>query len=145
MSIAFMMGALCFALENMQCYSLDKSVKSLILASLSVLSIYSMVYFWGVLFLALHLIPLLKRDFNGFKKLLSRSLVIGGGLFLIITPLIALLIWRKALYYGGREGFYQDTILSLTRYSFYSLELMPVHHIASIAFLSLFILGRIDN
>jgi len=134
-SIAFMMGALCLGLESLNSFSLDKSVKSLILASCSVISIYSMIYFWGALFLALHLIPLVIRDWNSFKKLFFRSLIIGGGLFSIIAPCISLLIWRGALYYGGDQGFYQDTILSLTKYSFYSPELMPIHYLASGTFI----------
>jgi len=143
MSIAFMMGALFFGLENTQEFSLDKSVKSLVLGSLSVVSIYSMIYFFGALFLGIQLIPLIKKDLNGFKKLISSSIVIGGALFFIIAPLIGLLIWRNQLYYGGGHGIYQDTILSLTKYSFYSLELTPVHTIGSIAFLSLLVLVSI--
>jgi len=140
MSIAFMMGALCLGLESLQSFSLGKSVKSLILGAFSVISIYSMIYFFWALFLALHLIPLLRRDMEGVKRLALRSLAVGGGLFLIVAPLIALLIWRGELYYGGRHGFYQDTILSLTKYSFYSPELMPIHYIASSVFVFIFVL-----
>jgi len=140
MSIAFMMGALCLGIETLEDFSLDKSIKSLIMGSFAVISIYSMIHFWAALFFGLHLIPLVCRDFNRFKKMLSRSLIVGGGLFVIIAPLVSLLMWRNALYYGGRRGIYQDTILSLTKYSFYSLDLKPIHYIFSIALISVFVL-----
>jgi len=120
MSIALMMGALYFCAESIKSFSLDKVYKSLIFASLSVMTVYSMVYFFLGLFIVLNLVALLQGDKNVFKRGVIGSLIIGGGTFVIVAPAIIYLKVRGQLWYGGDAGFYKDTLWSVVRYSLYS-------------------------
>jgi len=47
LSLGFMMGSLYFGAEFFESRSTSSLIKALLLASLSVLSVFSMIYFWG--------------------------------------------------------------------------------------------------
>jgi len=123
LSLAFMMGALYFGTEFFSSGSSSSLVKSLLFSSLSVFSIFSMIYFWMGLVSALTLTSLLRKNFSFFKTSLIYSLLTGIVLSAVILPPILRLIEVDALTYGGKNGFYPDTLVSLTRYSLYSFDL----------------------
>jgi len=119
-SIALMMGALYFFSESINSFSLDKVYKSLLFASLSVMTVYSMIYFFLGLFIVLNLVALLQKDKDVFRRGVIGSLIIGGGLFAVVAPAIIYLKVKEYLYHGGDTSFYEDTLWSVVRYSLYS-------------------------
>jgi len=122
LSLAFLMGALYFGSEQFKRPSTSALSKSLFFASLSVLSVFSMIYFWLSLAALLNLIPLFKKDYPLFRKSLLFSSIIGIVLFCIIAAPLMKLIDAHALVYGGNTSFYSDTLLSVTRYTLYHFE-----------------------
>jgi len=140
LSLAFMMGALCFGMGHLESRSTASLVKGLVLASLSVVSVFSMIYFWLGLALILNLIPFFRKDFVTLRKSLFCSCMIGVGLLcLIVTPVFRL-IQGNALGYGGTQGFYSDTLVSLTRYSLCSWDITPLVYLVLNFFLGLLLL-----
>jgi len=122
LSLSFLMGALYFCSEQLKSPSPSTLSKSLLFASLSVISVLSMIYFWICLSVLLGVIPLLKKDLITFKKSFIYSTIIGAALLCITSIPTMRLIDAHALVYGGNTGFYSDTLLSLTRYSLYHFE-----------------------
>gem|GEM_PF-374174 len=131
LALGFMMGALYFGAEFFASRSTPSLIKALLLASLSVLSLFSMIYFWAGLAATLTLACILRRDWAALKKSLFCSLIIGLTLLGCIAVPVFRLKESGSLYYGGHNGFYSDTLVSLVRYSLYSLD------ITSIVYLSL--------
>jgi len=117
LSLAFMMASLYYATENIRSYSISTLTKSLIWAGLSVLSIFSMIYFWIALAFVLNLVVLLKEQKKVFIKTILRSFWLGLALCCIITPLILKVIESEDLLYGGENNVFNDTISSLLSYS----------------------------
>jgi len=122
LSLSFLMGALYFCSEHLKSPAPSTLSRSLLFASLSVISVLSMIYFWICLAALLSVIPLLKKDLVTFKKSLISSSLIGLALFCVISLPTMRLIDAHALVYGGNTSFYNDTLLSLTRYSLYHFE-----------------------
>jgi len=122
LSLSFLMGALYFGTEHFKTPSPSSLSKSLVFASLSVISILSMIYFWVCLTALLDLPHLFKKDLSLFKRSLIYSSIIGIVLLCIIAVPMMRLINAHALVYGGNTSFYSDTLLSLTRYSLYHFE-----------------------
>jgi len=125
LSLGFMMGALYFGSEFFELRSTSSLTKALLLASLSVLGLFSMIYFWVGLAMALALACLLRKDWDGLKKSLLYGLLIGLALLACIAVPMTRLKESGSLYYGGHDSFYSDTLVSLTRYSLYSLDITP--------------------
>jgi len=138
LSLSFMMGSLYFGTEYFNFASRPNLIKSLLFANLSVLSIFSMIYFWLGLVSALILASLLRKDFAALKKSISCSFLVGSGLLAAISISIFRLVKADALAYGGRSSFYNDTLISLTRYSLYSFDITPFVYLS--LNLSLFLL-----
>jgi len=122
LSLSFLMGALYFGTEQFKSPSISNLSKSLVFAGLSVISVFSMIYFWICLAALFSLIPLFKKDLTLFKQSLITSSVIGIVLLCVIAVPMMRLIDAHALVYGGNTSFYSDTLLSLTRYSLYHFE-----------------------
>ncbi|WP_197456830.1 hypothetical protein [Cephaloticoccus primus] len=117
MSFAFMMGALYFASQNIEDFSVSSLYKSLGFGAFSVLSIFSMVYFELALALTLNIAVLLKKDRRTLKQSLLHSFLVGIILLLVIAVPIFRLEKHRGLSYGGECGVYRDTLMSLARYS----------------------------
>jgi len=122
LSLSFLMGSLYFGSEQFKSPSTPALSRSLLFASLSVISVFSMLYLWLSLVALLNLIPLLKKDLPLFKKSLIVSSIIGTALLCVIVAPMMRLVNAHALVYGGSTSFYSDTLLSLTRYSLYHFE-----------------------
>jgi len=136
LSLSFLMGALYFGSEQFKSPSTSTLSKSLLFASLSVISVLSMIYLWLCLAALLSLVPLLKKDLAFFGKSLFLSSLFGAGLLCIISAPILRLIDAHALVYGGNTSFYSDTLLSLTKYSLYHFETTRATHLAKKLILS---------
>jgi len=126
LSLGFMMGALYFGTEFFESRETSSLIKALFLASLSVLSLFSMIYFWSGLAATLTLSCFLRRDWATFKKSLLCSFIIGSTLLTCIAVPVFRLKESGSLYYGGYNSFYSDTLVSLARYSLYSLDITSV-------------------
>jgi len=123
LSLGFMMGALYFGSEFFELRSTSHLIKALLLASLSVFSLFSMIYFWAGLAATLILTCFLRKEWGILKKSLLCSLLIGLVLLGCIAVPMIRLRESGALYYGGHNSFYSDTLVSLARYSLYSLDI----------------------
>jgi len=143
LSLAFMMGALYFGVEHFDSVSKTSLIKSLLLASLSVLSIFSMIYFWLGLVSTLTLTSFLRRNFAALKKSIFYSFLVGTGLLAAISISILRLMKADALAYGGEIGFYNDTLISLTRYSLYSFDITPFVYLSLNLSLFLFLFSAL--
>jgi len=123
LSLGFMMGALYFGSEFFESRSTSNLAKALVLTSLSVLSVFSMIYFGVGLAATLTLACFLRKDWNALKRCLFYSLLIGFALLGSVAVPIFRLKESGFLHYGGCNSFYSDTLVSLARYSLYSLDI----------------------
>jgi len=119
LSLAFMLGALYYGIENVKSYSNSTLSKSLFWATLSVFSIFSMIYFWIALALGLNLAIFLRKDRVLLKLSLIGSFIWGFILILLVAYPIFMLVKEKQLFYGGHNSFITDSLLALVRYSMY--------------------------
>jgi len=122
LSLSFMMAALYFGIENTKNYSASNLYRSLGLGSISVLSLFSMIYFWASLAIALTLMVHFKEDKNTLKKSIRHTTLIGTGLLICISIPVSRLIIHDGLTYGGETNIYNDTFLSLVQYTLYNPE-----------------------
>jgi len=118
LSFACMMAALYYGVENIKSYSNSTLIKSVIWASLSVYAIFSMVYFWGALVFALNLAVFLRKDKRQLRHALLYSFCIGFVSLAAMYEPIRKLKKFGGLYYGA-DDFYNQTLISLTKYSLY--------------------------
>jgi len=123
LSLGFMMGALYFGSGFFESRSISNLAKALVLASLSVFSIFSMIYFWVGLAAILILVCLLRKEWGDLKKSFLCSLLIGSVLVGCIAVPMARLRESGSLYYGGHNSFYSDTLVSLVRCGLCSLDI----------------------
>jgi len=130
LSLGFMMGALYSGVEFLESRSTWSLIKALLLASLSVCSLFSMIYFWGGLAATLTLICFLRRDRTALKKSIICCFIIGSTLLGCIAVPMFRLRESGSLYYGGNNSFYSDTLVSLARYGLYSLDITPSVYLA---------------
>jgi len=114
LSIACMMASLYYGLENIKEYSRSTLTKSLVWASFSVFAIFSMVYFWMILAIALNFVVFLQQNKETFKESVKRSFKIG----LILFPLLRLIIGGH-LYHGGENNLFSDTLVTFINHSLY--------------------------
>jgi len=122
-SLGFMMGALYFGSEFFESRSKSNFLKALVFSSLSVYSLFSMIYFWVALASMLTMVPFLRKDWACFKSCLFYGVLTGATLLGAIAVPIFHLKESGSLYYGGHDSLYSDTLISLTRYSLYSIDI----------------------
>jgi len=123
------MGALYFGADFFESRSTSSLIKALLLASLSVYSLFSMAYFWVGLAATLTMACFLKKDWNGFKRCIRYGLLIGLALLGCIAVPVFRLRESGSLHYGGYSSFYSDTLVSLAKFSLYSLDISSSVHL----------------
>jgi|WetSurMetagenome_2_1015567.scaffolds.fasta_scaffold24103_3 hypothetical protein len=109
-------------------------------ALLGVLANLSMLNYYLALICVIGLFSLIMFR----KEVLKIFLVI-----LAMSGLLALILWKPTsmmmktghLYYGGNTGFYQDTLVSLAKYTMYSPEVSGIILISLNVFLALFVIS----
>ncbi|MFK7776083.1 MAG: hypothetical protein AB8F94_28435 [Saprospiraceae bacterium] len=123
LAMGFLMAALFFLLKFRDTGLRKDGIISLLLGSFAVLSNFTFLFFWMGLFITNQFIFFTKKDFvwkksklDYFRFLGFNSLITIVLCGIIYTPIIKL---RAAggFWYGGTEGFYQDTLVSLVSYS----------------------------
>jgi len=142
LSFACMMASLYYGIENIKSYSNATLSKSLAWATLSVFAIFSMIYFWAALALALNMAVVFRRDKVLLKQILIRSVAWGVILLMLVSYPIFMLVKNEALFYGDPNSFLSGTLLSVARYSLYSVyNYRPSVYIAlgSFCFLLVFV------
>jgi hypothetical protein len=116
------------------------SLLSLGWAAMAVLANLSMLNYYLALACVLGIYGLLI-----FRKEFVRNFLV----IIILTIGLALIIWKPVsvlmksgrLYYGGNTGFYQDTLVSLAKYTMYSPEVSGIILISLNVFLALFVIS----
>lgn len=138
LAIAFQMGSIFFLMKYLIEANNKDILKMLLFSFLSVLSVFSMLNFYLAQICILLLISLINRKKYSFKMGLiyafTSSILLGG---IIIGPILKL-IESNSFYYGGRVGFYADTLTSLTQYSLYQHKFTPIVGYTLIAFFGCF-------
>jgi len=135
LSFACMIASLYYGIENMKLYSNATLNKSLILATLSVFAVFSMIYFWAAIALALNIVIIIRRDKILLKQILIRSILWGFILLILVGHPLFMLVKDEQLFYGGPNSFLSDTLLSIARYSLYSsYNYHPSVYIALVGF-----------
>ncbi len=120
LSIGLMMASVLVLLQFRDSLSWKQGVAALGLASLAVLANFALLNFWFGAFFVLHFFAL-KEGFNKAltMKLLYGSLLMSLVLLAIMYEPVRKLLIQDGFYFGGKMGFYQETINTLTRYSLY--------------------------
>jgi len=117
LSLAFMMVSMYYAIENIRTYSISTLTKSLIWAGVSVLAVFSMIYFWMALAFVLLLVVLLRETKPVFWRAFFRSFWIGLVLCSLIIYPVLKVIGGNYLQYGGENNVFQDSISSVLSYT----------------------------
>lgn len=114
LSFAFLLGAVYFLLKYRRDIKLGYAFLSLILAGVSVLSSFTMIYFFvAVLFLVFYVSLVSPLSGKRWLILVFGVVIIGWVLLeFIYTPFVKL-IESNSLWYGGVDGFYSDSLVSL--------------------------------
>jgi hypothetical protein len=124
LALGFMMASLYYTfgyIQNSSEYPGKQKFYSLFFAVLAVLSNLILLNY----FLSVWVLFLLVDLFNGRKNVKTwlkgyfSSLLLSGILLLILYPMIKILIDKKQFFYGGKTGFWHDTVGSLISSSFY--------------------------
>lgn len=116
LSIAFVTASSYFALRHHRNTKLGSAVLAISMASLAVLSNFTTLYFFVAVSLVVGVTQLIRLRKNLWEYL-SIELAVASALGLIILGPILELSSNKLLFYGGREGFYRDTLYSLASYT----------------------------
>ncbi len=145
LSLAALIASFYFLLDYLKSGNMAKSFIALAFASFSVLSNFSLLNYWLALFFVIHFYALINFYPREFLRLLYGNVAILYFTALLIYNPISTLVKQGHLYYGGRTGFYADTLLSLTTYS--TAKTSTSGEIISFlnAFLILFLLTVIIN
>jgi hypothetical protein len=117
LAIAFQSGALYFLLRYVRDHRQNDASKALISGGLAVLSGFSLLNFWLVVFGIVTVLPFLYRKLYSRKRIFWNFIIAFGLLALVWEPLRKL-NKSGSLWYGGNVDFYHDTLTSLTKYSF---------------------------
>lgn len=115
LSFAFLLGSVYFLLKYTQKANIVFACSSLALAGLSVVSSFTLIYFYlAVLFLLIWVALFAKYAWKKGAILLFGLMGISGILYHYIHIPFEKLIESDSLWYGGVYGFYSDTLVSLT-------------------------------
>ncbi len=149
LGLGFLMSSIFYLLKFKETGKSKNGIFALLLGSFAVLSNFTFLFFWVGLLAANQLIFLTQRRFV-WKKIKTNylrflglniliSLVISGLIYFPIQKLREL----GGFWYGGNDGFYQDTLISLVAYSMGNLVSMEAIVLLLNVFLILFFLALI--
>jgi hypothetical protein len=120
-----------------------KALWSLIFGALAVIANFSLLNYWLTLFFIIHAVALFfRRDFD-FKQVFIKNIFVLLALVAIIYEPIRKLKQNGSLYYGGNTSFYNDTLVSLTKYTFCSPNTAPIIFTALNIFIVILLLSVI--
>lgn len=123
LGIGFLMSSIFFLLKFKKTRSSKNGIFALVLGSFVVLSNFTFLFFWMGLLAVNQLVYLTQKDFfwkknkTGYFRFLGFNFIVSIVLLGLIYFPIQKLRAKGGFWYGGSEGFYQDTLVSLTSYS----------------------------
>ncbi len=121
LAMTFMMCSLYHLLSFLDTYQTRHGHLTLILASLAVLSNFPLINYWLGVFFVIHFAYFFNQvNKQRFYRMLETNIWITLALFAVMYEPVRKLIRYKKLYYGGKEGFYADTLQSLTAHTLYN-------------------------
>ncbi len=120
LALAFMMASVYYLTGFIRTLNIRSCNYSLLFGCLAVLSNFTLLnYLLAVIFLILFITNAKTGFHANFRKVLLWNIVFSLGIGLLcITPLYKLL-QNHSLYYGGNNGVFQDSFVSLTAFSMY--------------------------
>jgi hypothetical protein len=136
LAMAFQMGCLHYVMAYFSSYNWKKLALSFSLGILAVLSNFTFLYF----FLSVFLFSV-GSSFIYFKNniKIGVTIIIAVSALLLLASIIAVpiikLIMNGGFYYGGTDGFYKDTLVSLFAYILYH----PYHTVLAKIVLNIFL------
>ena len=113
---------------------------ALAIGALTVLSSFTLLNFWLVLFGIVSLTPFLFKQLYPQRRNVIYNFIIAFGLVAVIWTPVKKLQEGGSLFYGGNAGFYNNTLVSLAKYTGYSHVATPGIYAALNAFLTVFLL-----
>lgn len=116
LALSFMMASIYYLLKYNKELKKRDSIKALCFGGLAVLSNYTFLFLWLNMFAAIHMIAFIKNRYS-LSKIFQSSSGIGILLTSIIYYPISKLREAEALWYGGIQSSYSDTLYSLMNYS----------------------------
>lgn len=138
LALGFQMTSLYFIIKYFYSLELKDAIKSTSIGSLAVLSNFSFLNFWLVSVLVLFLIVYQSRERVNFKRFSLYSILSIIILGLILYEPIRKLKIGGNLYYGG-DHFYNDTLVSLAKYSMYDQTADSLTFVILNSFIGLFL------
>lgn len=119
LGLGFLMSTLFFLLQYRATGQFRYGVIALVLSSFGVLSNFTFLFFWVGVWIVNQFIFFTQSDFKVklYAKFLGKKIIVSLLLGMIIYAPIQKLRAINGLWYGGNEGFYEDTLVSLTAYS----------------------------
>lgn len=143
LALGFQLASMYFLIHYVAKHKTKHAVWSLILGALAVLSSFSWLNYWIVIFVLINAVALGYRKQFNTKRVLAYTLIVAVMLLLIIFEPLRKLQQGDSLYYGGSDNFISDTLLSLTKYSMYTAEVCTWVHVVLYGFMGLFLLAAI--
>lgn len=136
LAIGLLLAAIYYLLRLVQSKEFRYVWLSLTFASLAVLSNYAVLSAWlGVVFVILW--SCFSCSGRMFTKALGTSLIFALFLSGIMYVPVGKMLEQGSLYFGGTEGFYQDTVNSLLRYTLYDPYAYTTAHILGVVLIVL--------
>lgn len=130
LSCFFLMGSIYFLVKYHESGRNSRYAWSVIFAFFSVLSHFTLLYFFLALIAAVNLLPLFQRfysqvrvpfDKKTFFRINFFNLVASLILAIIMTGPVIKLVRADQLFYGGESGFWKDTVGTLIETFFYGM------------------------
>ncbi len=120
LSLGFLMGSFYYFITYFSVKLPIKLILSFIFGAVAVLCNFSLLNYFLVLLFIVNLTSLLFNKQYKIKQNLLISFAVLIPLILVIYEPIRKLKENGNLYYGGNTSFYSDTLVSLTKYTFYT-------------------------
>lgn len=131
LALGFTAAALYWMLRAADAMTVRTSSFALLYAALAAFSSFSFLHLFAAVGLVLF-ISWLVRDRKPLTLL--SWIIIAAALTAVVWIPLHQLILQGRLYYGGETGFYEDTLLSLAKYSCYSMFALPIHRVVLAVF-----------
>ncbi len=134
--LAFELGSLYFTLQYLKSHHSRHWLLALICGTVAVLSNFSALVYWLALVLTVNVFAIFKKECNA-KTIAIYTFGVAVTLASILYEPIRKMLENGSLYYGGKIGFYHDTLGSLAQYSLYNPGSTPLSYIVLNVFLLL--------
>jgi hypothetical protein len=138
LSFGFLMASFYFLLRYTENLESGMALRATGLCGIAVVANFSLLICWMVIFFLVLTGSIAFRKTVNPRKTIFKTLAVVVPLFAIIYEPIRKSHVEGLLFYGGNTGFFQDTLVSLAKYTFYSPDPRPSVIISLIVFLVIF-------